>query len=92
MGSGAALRHFIKEEEESRMTGSTSASLRKRSVRIAGHLTSVSLEEVFWDALRKIAAERKISVNTLVTDIDRDRDGNLSSALRVFAFENTRKV
>lgn len=66
--------------------------LRKRSVRIAGHLTSVSLEEPFWEALRSIATERGISLNALITDIDQKRDGNLSSALRIFAFEMTRRI
>jgi len=73
------------------MSGSEGSRLHKRSVRIAGHLTSVSMEEVFWNALTKIAAERGISMNALVTEIDRTRDGNLSSALRVYVFENTRE-
>jgi len=73
------------------MSGSEGPRLRKRSVRIAGHLTSVSMEEVFWNALTKIADERGMSTNALVTEIDRTRDGNLSSALRVYVFENTRK-
>jgi len=71
------------------MTGSEGSNLRKRSVRIAGHLTSVSMEEVFWNALNKIAVQRGMSTNALVTEIDRTRDGNLSSALRVYVFENT---
>ena len=57
--------------------------LRKRSVVIAGHKTSVSLEEPFWDGLGDIAAERGVSLNRLVADIDRGRAGNLSSAIRV---------
>jgi len=73
------------------MSGSEGSRLRKRSVRIAGHLTSVSMEEVFWNALNKIAVEREMSTNALVTEIDRARDGNLSSALRVYIFETTRK-
>ncbi len=58
--------------------------LRKRSVVIAGHKTSVSLEEPFWDGLRDIAAERGVSLNRLVAEIDRGRAGNLSSAIRVY--------
>ena len=93
MGSGATFETLGQEEKEDRkMTGSANARLRKRSVRIAGHLTSVSMEEVFWDALREIASMRKISVNALVTEIDRTRDGNLSSALRVYVFETTRNI
>ena len=64
--------------------------LRKRSVRIAGHDTSVSLEEAFWDALRALAAGRGQSVNALIAEIDRTRTGNLSSAIRVFALAAAR--
>ena len=62
-------------------------ALRKRSVRIAGHATSVSLEEAFWSALKEIAARRGVSLNALVTEVDRGRAGNLSSALRVFVLQ-----
>lgn len=65
--------------------------LRKRSLRIAGHATSVSLEEPFWEELQKIAADRKISVAALAAEIDGARTGNLSSALRVFVLERLRK-
>ncbi len=61
--------------------------LRKRSVTIAGHATSVSLEEAFWDALRTIADQRGMSLNALVAQIDRAREGNLSSAIRVFVLD-----
>ncbi len=61
-----------------------SRSVRKRSVTIGGHRTSVSLEEAFWGLLRGIAAARGQSVSELVTEIDRVRSGNLSSAIRVF--------
>ena len=61
-----------------------SQSVRKRSVTIAGHRTSVSLEEAFWGLLRGIAAARGQSMSELVTEIDRERSGNLSSAIRVF--------
>ena len=57
---------------------------RRTSVVIAGHRTSVSLEGAFWEALRDIAAERGVSINRLVADIDRRRRGNLSSAIRVY--------
>ena len=57
----------------------------KRSVVIAGHSTSVSLEEPFWEALRGIAAARGRSVQALIGEIDATRGGqNLSSAIRVF--------
>ncbi|MDH5748747.1 MAG: ribbon-helix-helix domain-containing protein [Rhodospirillales bacterium] len=58
--------------------------VRKRSVIIAGHETSVSLEAAFWDALKTIAARRKQSLNQIITEIDKTREGNLSSAIRVF--------
>jgi predicted DNA-binding ribbon-helix-helix protein len=67
-----------------------SATMIKRSVRIAGHATSVSLEPPFWRALLEIAAQRGVSVNALVAAIDIERSGNLSSALRVFILERCR--
>ncbi|MGK9230754.1 ribbon-helix-helix domain-containing protein [Inquilinus limosus] len=59
--------------------------VRKRSVSIAGHATSVSLEPAFWDALTRLAAARGVPVNRLVEQVDaaRDPEGNLSSALRI---------
>lgn len=60
------------------------AEIKKRSVVISGHRTSISLENVFWESLRTIALDKGISVNQLVTDIDRQRTGNLSSAIRTF--------
>ena len=72
----------------------TGGRIRKRSVRIAGHATSVSLEQAFWRALADLAAAQGISVNALVTRIDRrrgDGGGNLSSAIRVHVLENARK-
>ena len=64
----------------------------KRSVTIAGHRTSISLEPDFWDGLREIAAERGQSLNQLVTAIDRERDPatGLSSVLRVFVLRRWR--
>jgi predicted DNA-binding ribbon-helix-helix protein len=57
---------------------------RKRSVVIAGHRTSLSLEEPFWRDLGEIARRRGISLNALVAAVDVERGGNLSSALRLF--------
>jgi predicted DNA-binding ribbon-helix-helix protein len=65
--------------------------LVKRSVRISGHPTSVSLEAPFWQALRDIAALRQISVNALLSTIDAERGGNLSSAIRLFVLESCRR-
>ena len=57
----------------------------KRSLTIAGHRTSLSLEPEFWDALQGEAAKRKQSVAALVSEIDQSRgERNLSSAIRVW--------
>ena len=66
------------------------ANTAKHSVVIAGHRTSVSLEPEFWEALRDIAAARAKSVNAVIADIDAARDGNLSSALRLFVLAHFR--
>jgi hypothetical protein len=58
--------------------------VQKRSVRIAGHSTSITLEPEFWDELKAIAAARGLSLNQLIASIDTKRAGNLSSTLRVF--------
>jgi len=63
---------------------------RKRSVVVAGHRTSVSLEPPFWSALKEIAQDRGLSLNALIAAIDTDRSGNLSSALRIFVLETLR--
>lgn len=65
--------------------------MRKHSLDIAGHRTSISLEDAFWDALREIAAAQGVSLAGLVARIDADRDGaNLSSAIRVFVLQERR--
>ncbi len=58
----------------------------KRSVTIAGHRTSISLETPFWDALRHIARARTLSINKLITEVDavREPGAGLSSALRIY--------
>tara|TARA_B100001123_G_C14946083_1_gene881735 strand:- start:4 stop:225 length:222 start_codon:yes stop_codon:yes gene_type:complete len=57
---------------------------QKRSVLVAGHRTSISLEEEFWSELLRIKTEKKISINRLITVIDQQRTTNLSSAIRLF--------
>jgi predicted DNA-binding ribbon-helix-helix protein len=60
----------------------------KRSVVIAGHKTSVSLEDAFWKALKEIAHERDMTSSDLVAAIDSGRQhGNLSSAIRLFVLD-----
>lgn len=63
--------------------------LRKRSVTIAGHATSVSMEDAFWTRLATIAEAEGKSVAKVIRDVDNGRDGNLSSALRVYILENS---
>lgn len=59
--------------------------MQKRSITIAKkHDTSVSIEEEFWQELKSIANERNLSINELITNIDEQNDGNLSSAIRVY--------
>jgi predicted DNA-binding ribbon-helix-helix protein len=63
--------------------------MKKRSVKIQGHSTSISLEEEFWLALKSIAREQKQPVSALLAEIDRKRGRqNLSSAIRVFVLKN----
>lgn len=60
----------------------------KRSIVIAGHKTSVSLEDAFWKGLKEIANGRDLTLSDLVATIDTDRrHGNLSSAIRLFVLD-----
>ena len=68
-----------------------SQKIRKHSITIAGHRTSVTLEDVFWRALREIAQTRGLSLAALIEEIDENRQTGLSSALRVFAMIETLK-
>ena len=66
----------------------------KRSVMIAGHSTSISLEPIFWNALREAAEAEQLPLNALVARIDAERvqdpdPPNLASTLRVWLFERT---
>jgi predicted DNA-binding ribbon-helix-helix protein len=65
-------------------------AVRKRSVTIAGHRTSISLEDGFWDALRDIAAEQKRSLQSLIREIDERRAATLSSAIRTYVLAHYR--
>jgi predicted DNA-binding ribbon-helix-helix protein len=63
----------------------------KRSVRIAGHRTSLSVEPQFWEALAAIARRRRTSLAAIIAEIDRRRgDTNLSSAVRLYVLEEAR--
>ena len=64
----------------------------KRSIRIAGHATSVSLENEFWQALRQIAKERNTSLSHLLAEVDRNRAGrSLASACRIHVLQHFQK-
>ena len=65
----------------------------KRSIVIAGHKTSVSLEEAFWKGLKEIATARDMTLSELVASIDTGRhQGNLSSAIRLFVLDHYRSL
>ena len=68
----------------------------KRSIMIAGHATSISLEPVFWEALRAAADSERLPLNALVARIDAERvleadPPNLASAIRVWLFQRERR-
>jgi predicted DNA-binding ribbon-helix-helix protein len=59
----------------------------KRSIRIAHHNTSISLEPEFWEALKSIAAQDNVPLNHVIAHVDAGRVGNLSSALRLYVLK-----
>ena len=68
-----------------------SSPVVKRSIVIAGHKTSVSLEDAFWQGLKEIASDRELTLSELVATVDTDRhQGNLSSAIRLFVLDHYR--
>jgi predicted DNA-binding ribbon-helix-helix protein len=65
---------------------------RKRSLSIAGHRTAISLEEPFWETLRRIAFAKRVPVARLVAEIDAVRaETSLSSAIRLFVLDAVRR-
>lgn len=65
----------------------------KRSIVVAGHKTSVSLEEAFWKGLKEIASDRELTLSKMVGTIDSERlNGNLSSAIRLFVLDHYRTL
>jgi predicted DNA-binding ribbon-helix-helix protein len=65
----------------------------KRSIVIAGHKTSVSLEDAFWKGLKEIALDRDLTLSEMVAAIDTGRaHGNLSSAIRLFVLDHYRTM
>ncbi|MCM2343598.1 MAG: ribbon-helix-helix domain-containing protein [Alphaproteobacteria bacterium] len=66
--------------------------MKKRSIKIAGHSTSISLEEPFWIVLKQLADEQSMSLNALVEYIDKGREEtNLSSALRLYVLSELQR-
>jgi predicted DNA-binding ribbon-helix-helix protein len=67
------------------------SSVKKRSIIIRNHKTSISLEDMFWACLRQIARERATTPSTLIGMLDAERNGgNLSSTIRVFVLDHYR--
>ena len=65
--------------------------MKKRSVSIRGHRTSLSLEDEFWEELARIAQIRGTSVAGLISEIDNSRSGGLSSAVRLFVLDTLKQ-
>ncbi len=64
------------------------SEVKKHSVIIGGHRTSITLEDIFWRAFKAIAKERGQYANDLIEEIDAERaDNNLSSAIRIFVLQ-----
>jgi predicted DNA-binding ribbon-helix-helix protein len=62
----------------------------KRSIYLDGHKTSVSLEDAFWLGLKDIARSQDLTIAEVIGDIDTRREGNLSSAIRLFVLDTIR--
>ena len=73
-----------RHDQTAGLEGILTAPVVKRSVTIAGHPTSVSLEQPFWDVLLTLAKKQGVSLNALITLIDEKRSTNLSSAIRLY--------
>ena len=67
------------------------SEIKKHSVVIGGHHTSITLENIFWRALLKIAYDKNKSASQLLNHIDNNRQGNLSSAVRIYVIRHIMK-
>lgn len=81
---GQAGRH----DQPAGLSGILSSKAVKRSVTIAGHATSVTLEQPFWDHLQSLAKKQGVTMNALITLIDEKRGTNLSSAIRLYVLHS----
>lgn len=64
------------------------SQMKKRSLTIDGHRTSISLEDEFWEALKEISQKKNLSLIEVVKEIDESRNSGLSSAIRVFILKH----
>jgi len=86
-------RPHLRQHECLPVLTTTRGSLQKRSLRVAGHRTSLALEREFWSVLELIARAREVSLPVLIASIDAKRgedtpDATLASAVRVFTLLN----
>lgn len=65
--------------------------MKKRSLLIMGHATSISLEDEFWESLKEISVEKSQSIQELIEQIDLTRTSNLSSAVRLFVLNHLKQ-
>lgn len=65
--------------------------MKKRSLLIMGHATSISLEDEFWESLKEISVEKTQSIQELIEQIDLTRTSNLSSAVRLFVLNHLKQ-
>ncbi len=87
------MDRFVADRSSERALSNTlsKATVKKRSVVVHEHKTSISLEDDFWDGLKEIAALRETGVSDLVNAIDAERQPtNLSSAIRLFVLDHYR--
>ena len=90
-GPDSELELDRRKTEKLAADGHLKSRVIKRSIVVGGHKTSVSLEDLFWHALRSIAQSRGLHLSQLVGSIDAERQhGNLSSAIRLFVFQHSR--
>ncbi len=84
-GESRARNKACKYGNAQRQTTILGYAMKKYSINISGHATSISLEEPFWQALNDIAKKQGKSLNQIITEIDKRRsESNLSAAVRVF--------
>jgi len=78
----------VEMRNQMQVEGQMKSAIVKRSIMIAGHRTSISLEDAFWKGLKEIAAKHDTSVQNVVAAVHGGRHrGNLSSTLRLFVLE-----